>query len=410
MLELAPMLKALLRRPTAPLLIVLQLALSIAIVSNALSFISQRHAHISRDPGIEISGLITFLVQQDSTMGELEETMIKDLDYLRSLNAVDSVTALTGVPMGGSGGTTGLSTESQTEGQVPSPTAVGTAASMLRVGENALSTLQARIIEGRDFNPSEYQRYKRGDDPTTGSIIVTRALGKTLFPDAESVLGKVVYEQGTNAYTIVGVVDDMFGHFLDWDFPRHVIIMPWLEMEGGVNYMVRVDDKSKELVKDDIAKGLGAFNNTRIVDQGQTMELIQRNAYAGDHAMIKLLSVVLIMLVGVNALGVVGLTSFWVAQRRKQIGIRRALGASRVAIMRYFLIENVFIVLASSGVGAIAAMSASVYMVKAYSFEPLPWLFIPAASLVVLCITLAASFAPVRKASYISPVEAVSGK
>ena len=408
MLDIAPILKTLWRRPTGPLLIILQLALSIAIVSNALSFITQRYAYIARDPGIQISGLLTFNVQQDSSKGELEETVIKDLEYLRSLNSVKSAGALTGVPMGHSGGTTRLSTEPESEGK-SSMTAVSTSASMLRVGNGALTALEMRLAEGRNFNSGEYLHYKRGDIPEAGSIMMTRSLAKSLFPNEASAVGKIIYESGYKAYTVVGIVDDMFGHILEWDFPRHVIIFPWLEMESGINYIVRVDDKNKELIQADIVKGLRGFNNARIIDAGKTMEDVQRNAYAGDHAMIKLLSVMLILLVGVNALGIVGLTSFWVAQRRKQIGIRRALGATRVSIMRYFLIENVFIVLVSSCIGAIAAIVASVYMVKAYSFAPLPWVFIPIAGGVVLFITLGASIAPVRRASYISPVEAVSG-
>jgi putative ABC transport system permease protein len=119
---------------------------------------------------------------------------------------------------------------------------------------------------------------------------------------------------------------------------------------------------------------------------------------------------VVALLIGVNALGVVGLTSFWISQRRRQIGIRRALGASRSAIVRYFLLENIMLVAGAVAIGGIAAVSASIYMVKAYGFEPLAWFYIPASALIVLLITLGAAISPVNRASRISPVEAVAGR
>ncbi len=408
MFELGPILKILWRNPTGPLLIILQLALSIAIVSNALSFISQRYDYISRDPGIDVSGLIRYLVQQDQSMGTLDESVRNDLAYIRSLRAVKSAVPITGVPMGGMGGTTSVSTEPSVDGQ-SSTTGTNTDAAMLRIGEDGIVTLGARLREGRDFLKEEYTTFSRGGEPKTGSVILTHALAKTLFPNDDNVLGKTVYEGNNSAFKVIGIVDDLFGHFIDWDYSRQVIIFPALEMENSVSYIVRVDDHGKSIVQSDIARALSKTNKGRIIDEGKTMEAIQASAYAGDHAMITLLSVVLILLVGVNALGIVGLMSFWVAQRRKQIGIRRALGATRLAIVRYFLIENMVIVVIASGIGSVAAMTASAYMVTAYGFAPLPWLFIPVASAVVLFITLAASIAPVRRASFISPVEAVSG-
>ena len=409
MLELAPILKSLWRKPTGPLLLIIQLALSIAIISNAFAFIAQRHAYVSEDPGFRVEGLLKFSVQQPPEKGNLDETISRDMAYLQSLNSVKSATAITGVPLSSMGGTSGISTEPQQEG-ITSTTAVSTAASIMRITDQGIPTLGARIIQGRDFNPEEYLRFDRTTPPDSGSVIITQALAKTLFPDDHNVLGKIIYEAGNSTFTVVGVIDDMFGHFLKWDFPRHVVIFPQIALSESVQYLVRVDARDQKNTMADILSGLRSLNKNRMLDEGNTMEDIVYSAYSGDHAMIKLLSVVLIMLVGVNAFGVLSLTSFWVSQRRKHIGIRRALGATRLAIMRYFIIENIILVVCASSLGAVAAISTSVYMVKAYSFSPLPWAYIPISGLVVLLITLSAAIVPVRKASYISPVEAVAGK
>lgn len=371
MYEFAPIVKSLWRKPTGPLLLIIQLALSIAIISNAFAFIAQRHAYVSEDPGFKVEGLLKFSARQDPQKGSLDETINRDMAYLRSLSYVESATAITGIPLSSMGGTSGVSTELGQEG-VTSNTAVSTAASIMRIAEQGIPTLGARIIQGRDFNPGEYLRYDRTSPPQTGSIIITHALAKTLFPNDDNVLGKTIYEAGDSAFTVVGVIDDMFGHFLKWDFPRHVIIFPHLSLDDSMHYLVRVDPRDQKELMSEIARDLRNLNKGRILDDGRTMEDVVYGAYAGDHAMIKLLSVVLIMLVGVNALGVLGLTSFWVSQRRKHIGIRRALGATRMAIMRYFIVENVILVTCAVSLGAVAAIGTSIYMVKAYSFSPLP--------------------------------------
>jgi putative ABC transport system permease protein len=408
MFEFAPIIKSLWRKPTGPLLLIIQLAISIAIISNAFAFIAQRHAYVSEDPGFNVEGLIKFTVRQDLEKG-LDETITRDLAYLRSLSVIRSATAITGLPLSGVGGTSGVSTEPRQEG-VTSTTAVSTAASIVRISEQGIPTLGARILQGRDFNPGEYLRFDRASPPQTGSIVITQALAKTLFPDDKNVLGKIIYESGGGAFTIVGVIEDMFGHFLKWDFPRHVVIFPHLLLNDSIHYLVRVDERAQAEFMNDTARDFRNSNKDRILDDGKTMADIVYSAYAGEHAMIKILSVVLIMLVGVNALGIFGLTSFWVNQRRKHIGIRRALGASRIAIMRYFILENIILVVCAVSLGALAAITTSMYMVKAYSFSALPWIYIPLSGLLVLFITLSAAIVPVRKASYISPVEAVAGK
>jgi putative ABC transport system permease protein len=413
MLELGPIIKSLLRKPTAPVLIILQLALSVAIISNATSYVYQRYAYIARDPGFEVDGAFKFWVKQDSSKGSLDETISNDLNYLMSKTSVKFATAMTGVPLSSAGGTTGLSTQSQNGGE-PSGNAISSAASIMRLTQHGLNTLGAKLIQGRDFYADEYLRYSRSDIPSTGSVIITKALAERLFPGEPTVLGKTVYERPGTAFTVVGVIENMFGHFLEWEFPQHVIIFPQLEVSDSVFYLVRVygSDVNKRdtlQIMNELVSDLRNTNSGRVVGREETMETVVRNAYSGDHAMIMLLTTVLVMVIAVNALGMFGLTSFWVSQRRKQIGIRRALGATRPAILRYFVVENSVLVITALTLGAAAALAASAYMVISYSVEPLPWLYIPLTGLALLLITLSAAVVPVTKASYISPVEALTG-
>lgn len=81
------------------------------------------------------------------------------------------------------------------------------------------------------------------------------------------------------------------------------------------------------------------INPGRIVEI-RTMSEVKQESFEVADAMMKMLSGVIFFLVLVTSLGIVGLTSSAVAQRTRQIGTRRALGATKVDIVRYFLVEN----------------------------------------------------------------------
>lgn len=407
MLETGPIFRAMLRRPAGPLLIILQLAITIAIVSNSLSFIQQRSEFINREPGLEVEGLLKIWAKRDETRGDIDNTIDEDLRFLNSQSSVESAIAINGLPMGGMGGTSGFSTAPTMD--VEGQQVMSVSASMLSVTEGWLETLGATLIEGENFAFDDYQRYRQENAPTSSPIIVTEAVAEQLFPD-QNPIGQSMYVGELLSFTVVGVIENMFGHQLYWESPYRTVIFPKLALYDSTMYLIRTNESNEELVLNDLVAELRKLNDTRIVGDEKTMTTIARDTYSGDYAMITLLSIVVVLLIGVNALGVVGLTSFWISQRRKQIGIRRALGASRTAIVRYFLLENIMLVAGAVFIGGIAAISASIYMVKAYGFEPLAWFYIPASALAVLLITLGAAIFPVNKASQISPVEAVAGR
>jgi len=108
-------------------------------------------------------------------------------------------------------------------------------------------------------------------------------------------------------------------------------------------------------------------------------------------------------LVAVTAFGIVGLTSYWVAQRRRQIGIRRALGATRNAIIRYFQTENFLIAAAGAAAGVALAVSLNLWMVNAFEMQRLHVSYTIVGAVVVLLLGQAAVLWPAMKAASIPP-------
>ena len=105
----------------------------------------------------------------------------------------------------------------------------------------------------------------------------------------------------------------------------------------------------------------------------------------------------------ITALGIVGLASFNVSRRTRQIGIRRALGATKPAIVRYFLVENTIVSAIGLTVGGGLAIALNIVMVEAFSVEPLAWYVIPVGMLALWLVGQIAVAGPARRASNITP-------
>jgi putative ABC transport system permease protein len=119
-----------------------------------------------------------------------------------------------------------------------------------------------------------------------------------------------------------------------------------------------------------------------------------------------LMSVVCVILLGVTAAGIVGLTSFWVGQRHRQIGVRRALGARRIDILHYFQIENLLIAGIGVVLGVLFAVGLNLWLMAHYEMTRLPTSCVLAGVLAMLALGQAAVFVPARRASNVPPVVA----
>jgi putative ABC transport system permease protein len=139
------------------------------------------------------------------------------------------------------------------------------------------------------------------------------------------------------------------------------------------------------------------------------MSQVRADAYRGDHGLIVLLTCICAALLIVTAFGIVGLTSYWVAQRRQQIGIRRALGATRQAIVRYFQTENFMIAAAGATIGIAFAIALNLWMVRSFEMVRMDNSRVIAGALVILVLGQFAVLWPALRAASIPPALATRG-
>lgn len=399
MLDVIPIIKSLWRNKTGPLLIILQLSLTIAVVSTALFVISERITNIERPSGMIEEEIFKIWMRKNSPDADMEQIIKRDMEIIRAMPGVIDATPISSIPLSGGGSSSGLSIK-------PEDRLADFPSAIYEMTDQGLATLGVVLIEGRNFNVNEISFFARENPPEHTVAIITKDIAAKMFPD-ESAVGKTIYT-GKLPLTIIGIVERLMGPWPDSEYATSATILPAIAKEEAINYLVRTESGQRDAIMHSLLEKLRSIDSTRLVGDEKSIAQIKRESYSSDYAMIKILSFVIFLLTFVNALGIFGLTTFWVNQRRKQIGIRRALGSTKAGVMRYFMLENIVLVVFSAIVGTIIAYVNSSYMVRTQSMEILPITYVFTTALFLLLVTMLAAYSPIRKATQISPVEAVS--
>jgi putative ABC transport system permease protein len=181
------------------------------------------------------------------------------------------------------------------------------------------------------------------------------------------------------------------------------MIGPIHYLDAFSRYSVRTEPGQQDRVMADVEKTLLALRNDRVLLGKRTFAEARDDRYSGENMMAGLLIAVTGFLLLITASGIVGMASLWVNQRRKQIGVRRALGAQKRDILRYFLLENVLITTGGVLAGVLMALVLNNVLVNELEIPRLPvgYLGITMASMWVL--GLAAVLGPAWRAAAVPP-------
>ena len=134
---------------------------------------------------------------------------------------------------------------------------------------------------------------------------------------------------------------------------------------------------------------------------------MRQRYFRDDRSMAWLLVSTILALLGVTAIGIVGLASFWVQQRTRQIGVRRALGARRIDILRYFQTENFLLATAGIVLGCAAAIGINVWLMAHYAVPRLPIVYLPIGAVALWTLGQLAVLGPALRAARVAPTLAM---
>jgi putative ABC transport system permease protein len=405
-MELRPILSTLRRHKTAASLIVLEIALSCAIICNALFLISGRLEAINRVSGFDETHIVRVQlggIGTDDNAGSLTQT---DLAALRTLPGVKNATVTNQVPFNNSSWNSGVNlTKEQTHQNLNATVYMGDV--------QFLDTMGLKLVAGRNFTADDIVTWEDMDKPNSKvqphAAILTRQTAEKLWP-GENPIGKQYYSWGDEPTRVVGIVDHMVrpnnnGGFGEFEYSQLLPVR--VPYTIGGNYMLRIDDANQRQATLDAAEKMLLKNaNNRLIVEKKTMEEMRHDFFRGDRAMAWMLGSVCIALLIVTALGIVGLASFWVQQRTRQIGVRRALGATKGQILRYFQTENFLLATLGICIGMVMAFGINQLLMGKYELPRLPLMYLPVGAVVLWLLGQISVFGPARKAAAVPPAVA----
>jgi putative ABC transport system permease protein len=400
-MPLRPLLSSLTRHKLTVLLLVLQVSLTCAIVCNVVFMIVNRTAQMRQPSGLAENELVMI---ESVGLDENENPLTRhtaDLAALCNISGVIGAAAVDALPFNGNDWSNGIATAPNADSRLTATAYNGTP------GE--LAALGLQLIEGRDFLPDEYLPLDSAHDWAginhVSVTIITHALAERLFP-GQSALGKAIYP-GDNPVRIVGVVDRLLRPQLhDAVSNEYSTLFPLLPDSNDVIYVLRTAPQERQRVLKQMADVLNRLDGNRILRKAQTFSQLRTDFFHRNRTMIGLLLAAAAGLLFVTALGIAGLASFWVQQRRRSIGIRRAIGATRSDILRYFQAENFLIVSGGIVLGMLLAYALNVLLMTHYELARLPLTYLPVGALLLWLLGQCAVLGPALRAAAVPPIVA----
>ena len=408
-MELRPILSAMRRNKVGALVIAVQMAITLAILCNALFIIEQRLASSHRPTGADEADVFVIDNLWAGAPTDLAARLQTDLAAMRSVPGVVDAYVTNSYPLSNGGSTDGITLS-------PDQRESSALSAMYFADDHALQTLGLTLIAGRNFNAGDIvDRNGYTDLVQPSSVIITRALAQKLFP-AGNALGQLIYLEGQKRHQapIIGIVDRLQVPWVGsggWGskFNEFSTLEPFRFVDLSSHYLVRAKAGQLASVMRAVRNQLVQINRARVIEKVQPLTAAREEAYRDDRGLAIILAVVCGALVLVTAFGIVGLTSYWVTQRRRQIGIRRALGATRGIIVRYFQTENFLIAAAGVSVGAALAVALNLWMVSSFEMERMHSSYAFAGALMVLLLGQLAVLWPALRAASVPPALATRG-
>lgn len=409
-MRLHPLVASLRRHRLTTFLLMLQIACTCAIVCNVVFLIVNRIEQVNLPSGIaenQLSVIISDDIRKDHNA---ETQQAADLAVLRAIPGVQSAAAVMNdsLPLNHNSSSTWVcasQSDYQQAEQAHAPGAGCVEPSEYAGTPGTLTTLGLHLVEGRKFEPDEFvtESLHSADVPT--AMIITRSLAQHLYPGQDAV-GQSAYVNG-KPIRIVGIVDKLLRPYLGESATNYYsMLWPIKPNYYDAMYILRSAPQDRQKVLKAAVVALDRLNPERLIQKQETYQQVRRDYFQRDVTMVDLLLASVAGLLFVTALGITGLASFWVQQRTRTIGIRRALGATRNDILRYFQVENFLIVSAGVAAGLTLAIALNVTLMRSYEIPRLPLYYLPISAIVVWLLGQLAVLNPALRAAAVPPATA----
>ncbi|MCP4605386.1 MAG: FtsX-like permease family protein [Proteobacteria bacterium] len=404
-MEIGPIFKALMRNKVRLVLISMEIAITLAIITNCVAYVADFRRSYMIPSGLDEENLLAVEVEPYGAAFNKNEAIdaLRE-DDLRRLNSFPAVRLAAGIayfPLGGLGNIVGYRKMGSKKEYVHVPITSTT--------DGILESLGIELIRGRNFNAKDFAANKNADNQRHQSVIITERLAKALFRGSDA-LGQTL-ESHRGIATIVGITGPVLhfwpftlangGGYPDSEYLMFIAGHPG--DEDGINYVVRAEPGEASSLIAPLEEMLLNSNDQRGVKVMPYAD-IRARSFDAVGVLVSMMLGIIILLISITLLAILGITAYSVTERTNQIGTRRALGATRFQVARYFLVESGLISAIGLIIGVIGAVSLNYFLGTTME---LPQLSLPlvAGNVVILwAASLLAALVPALRAASVSPV------
>ena len=397
-MEVRPILSALLRNRAGAILVALQIAITLAIVVNAVFLTQQRVEKIGRPSGIDDQNIFSVSSTGFEKNFDFHAMVREDLTLLRRMPGVIDVAPMSQLPLSGSGSSSGFYS-------LPDKKGKNEPANIYRTDDHAVHALGVTLASGKTFEPDSIEYTTKESQIWPPDAVITQDLADGLFPK-ENALGKTFYDDQSHPIRIVGVITHMHGSWVGWDKVGQIILAPRVGPGPNINYMVRTEPGQMDRVMKETETALRARDPNRVIGKLRKMSDDKQRSYAGDSLVAVTLSAVTGLVLIFSSLGIFGLATFNVNTRTKQIGTRRAVGARKRDIVRHFMTENWFVTSFGVVVGCGMALAVGYWLSNQFGLKRLDLFYLVGGVLGLWVVGQLAAWQPSLKAAKVSPAMA----
>lgn len=389
-------------------LVASQFALALVLANGAALMVQSYLRFRGMEQGFETDNVLTVNV---SLQGEDYEDVWKRDRFLRE--TIDRIAAIPGVRQVGA--TSKLPMNGGTNGQVwteddPERSLSGGDGPLVefsRVAGDYFSAAGINLVAGR---------LPEADDSIAAhpGTVINQAMADQLWPN-ENPIGKrySFRTEPPNWMTVVGVVEDVrqWGpyrraraeHYLPYTAPG------WAQ--GHRMYLVMKTDVAPLSIAGQVRQAVLAVDPDQPISEIRTMERVLSEQFAGQRFNTMLVGIFAVIALLLVSAGVYGVVSFFVAQSRREIGIRMALGAAQSKVLGLTILRGLRLAAVGSAVG-VAGIFASTRVIRSmlYGASPVDIPTIIAGVVALVAVGVLASLVPAHRASRVSPVTALKGE
>jgi putative ABC transport system permease protein len=387
------------------LLVITEMALALMLLISAGLLIRSFVRLQQVNAGFDAKNVLTMQVELPESRYkqgvQISAFFEQTLERIKALPGVESAGGVSVLPLSGNNMRTSFVVENR-----PAPTPGQEPLAQLRaVTPGYFRTLRIPLLRGEEFT----ENYKKG---SPGRIIINETMARRFWPDEDPIGQRISIGMGSDddeptSWEIVGVIGDVRHAALDVE-PAPEMFVPHSQQSWPFLTLVVRSSSDPMALAEHVRGQILAVDKDQPVANIRSMESMVSASIAQPRFYLLLLAIFAALALILAAVGIYGVLSYSVTQRKHEIGIRMALGAKPVDVIRLVVGQGMVLALIGVAIGLIGAfvftrlMSSMLYGVSAT--DPVSF---AALALLLSAVALLASYIPARRATKVDPMVAL---